>query len=510
MDVKGLIELDAPALAALLGHWSDGCDPLNEQLAARIGQAIDRGDIAPGTRLPSERDMARHLGLSRTTIVAAYDRLRDASMVRSRQGSGTRVAPPAGDLDDASAQRVPGLFQPFTLTERHARSGLSPMRHSLLHEPGPSTTEDVVTLTMGALPAPPGLHELIEQTVREDLPRLLADYGYLPFGLPELREAIAGYLTDIGLVTGPDEVLVTGGAQQAIHLVVGELAAPGTLVAIEDPTFLGAVDALRAAGARMLPIPLDLDGMQLEALRRVLRTTAPEFIYVVPTFHNPTGAVLPAGSRRELADMADAHGTLVVEDLTPYLGGDGIPAPIAAYARPDRVVTIGSLSKGGWGGLRIGWIRASRQLLRRITVAKTVQDHGSSVLSQAVAVRVLERAAWFGTHAEEAATERRETALQSFADLLPDWHVPRPRGGLSLWARLPYGDASTFTRMAADHGVLVRPGPVASPQGAFTDHLRVAVGEHPDRLRIGVERLAETWAAYEPHRRRAPSLAVSV
>jgi DNA-binding transcriptional MocR family regulator len=510
MDSKGLIKLDAPTLNTLLGPWSEGCDPLNEQLAAGITRAIDRGDVMPGTRLPSERDMAHHLGLSRTTIVAAYDRLREANLVRSRQGSGTRVAPRAADPTDASVSRVPGLFQPFVLAEQPRSGSLRSTRQGLLHDPGLSATDDVVALTIGALPAPPYLHDLIAQTVREDLPGLLTDFGYFPFGLPSLREAIARYLTRLGLHTVPDEVLVTSGAQQAIHLVVGELAGPGALVAIEDPTFLGAVDALRAAGARMIPIPLDRDGISLDALKRALRTTVPELIYVVPTFHNPTGGVLSAESRHELAELAAAHGTVVVEDLTPHLGREGVPPPVGAFARPDRAITIGSLSKGGWGGLRIGWIRADRQLLRRITIAKTIQDHGSSVLSQAVAVRVLERADEFGARAEAESTLRRDAALAAFAALLPDWEVSRPRGGLSLWVRLPHGDASAFTREAADHGVLVRPGPVASPQGGFGDHLRIAVGEDPERLRLGIERLADAWDTYEPRQRRSPALAVSV
>jgi DNA-binding transcriptional MocR family regulator len=260
----------------------------------------------------------------------------------------------------------------------------------------------------------------------------------------------------------------------------------------------------------MIPVPIDSDGISLDALRRALRSTVPELIYVVPTFHNPTGGVLPAESRRELADLASSHGTILVEDLTPYLGRDGVPPPVGAFGRGDRVITIGSLSKGGWGGLRIGWIRADRQLLRRITAVKTILDLGSSVLSQAVAVHVIERADEFGARAERESTRRRDAALAAFAELLPDWQVSRPRGGLSLWVRLPHGDAAAFTREAADHRVLVRPGPVASPQGGFGDYLRIAVGESPERLRTGIGRLAQAWEAYEPRRRRSPALAVSV
>jgi DNA-binding transcriptional MocR family regulator len=400
------------------------------------------------------------------------------------------------------------LAETAASTSRRSREG---PRHGSLHDTGLPATEDLIQLTIGAMRAPPELFEVVEQAVREDLPGTLADFGYLPYGLPSLREAIARHLTGLGLPTVADDVLVTNGAQQAIHLISGELAGPNGVVAIEDPTYLGAVDALRASGVRMLPIPLDRDGLAIEPLRRTLLATPVDFVYVVPTNQNPTGSVLPEASRIELARLAAAHHTLILQDLTPTLcGREGVPPPIGASGGLDRVVTIGSLSKGAWGGLRVGWVRATRQLIGRLAAARTVADHGSPVLSQLVAARVLEDAERFDERTELESAIRREVALAELQLRLPEWQVTPPRGGLSLWVRLPEGDAPTFATVAAGHGVIVRPGPVASPRDGFRDHLRIAVGEDPDRLREGIRRLAAAWHAYQPRQRPFPALAVSV
>ena len=162
---------------------------------------------------------------------------------------------------------------------------------------------------------------------------------------------------------------------------------------MEDPTYIGAIDAFRTTGNRLLPIPVDADGPRLEVIGLSAGAAPLRLVYVVPTFHNPTGVTMPEARRRELVAMADELGFQVVEDLTP----DATPRrrrPAAAgrlRPRGDRVITVGSLSKIAWGGLRIGWIRASRPDIDRLVAAKIVADHSSSLITQAIAVRVLER-----------------------------------------------------------------------------------------------------------------------
>ena len=478
------------AWATLLGSWADGDAPLNEQLATAISGLLHAGDLRPGDRLPSERDLAEQLGISRTTVVNAYQRLRSEGIIRSRRGSGSRVAP---GVEPATAISWVGAVPSFMPGRLGSRETSVPGERLV-----PARIADPIALTIGALRGWSGVREVIETTVREDLDELLDDYGYLPFGLPALRAAVARMLSDSGVPTAIDQVLITGGGQQAIHLLVDQLAGADGVVAIEDPTYIGALDAIRAVGACTVPVPVGPDGIRVDILTRSLGSMSPAFLYVVPTFHNPTGAVMPEANRRALAELALRRDLIVVEDLAPEttVSRRMLP-PIATYA-PDRVITIGSLSKGGWGGLRIGWIRAQPRLITRLAARKATFDHGSATLTQGVAVRMLERGDEFGERAERESKLRREVAAAALQEYLPDWRWTMPKGGLSFWVLLPDADAVTVSRVAAEHGVLVRPGPAASPQGGFRDHLRIAVGEEPERLQEGFRRLARAWQECSP------------
>src|SRR5688572_1532217 len=334
--------VSAPALVNMLGPWADGADPLNEQLADALTRAIEVGMLPPGTRLPAERELARELALSRTTIVAAYDRLRLAGLARSRQGSGTRVAarppglthpyPAPPDAMDSDAVLMPASSPTSTAATTPGVGLLTPL------------VDDAIELTIGALPAGSLVAEAMAAAVRDDLPTLLLDTGYDPFGLPALRGQIAAYLSRLGVATDPDQVLVTSGAQQALHLIGSQLGGPGNAVVIDGSSYIGAIDAFRPTGNRLIPIPVDEDGARVEVIG-LLGTSAPvRLVYVIPTFQNPTAVVMPEARRRELARLASVSGFQVVEDLTPDLTlGIDSPPPIAAFDPDDRVITVGSL-----------------------------------------------------------------------------------------------------------------------------------------------------------------------
>lgn len=500
--------VSASALVSMIGPWADGADPLNQQLADALTRAIEIGMLPSGTRLPAERELARELALSRTTIVAAYDRLRLAGLARSRQGSGTRVA---------SRRARPWALTPTraedTDTEAPLRIARSPSTAAASGDWLVHHDADAIQFTIGALPAGPAVTRCVETALREDVPALLGEMGYDPFGLPPLRVGIAGYLERLGVPTDPDQILVTNGAQQAVYLVASQIGGPGSAVALENPTYIGAIDAFRTTGNRLLPMPVDPDGPRVDVAGLLAASAPVRLAYVVPTFHNPTGATMPESRRRDLARAAGEYGFQVVEDLTPdWSLGVGAPPPIAAFDPGDRVITIGSLSKLAWGGLRIGWIRAPREDIDRLVAGKIAVDHATSLITQAIATRVMERIDEVVAGSAAAAATRRAIVADSLKERLPEWSFDTPSGGLWLWIRLPDADAVQFSRLAARHGVIVRPGPLASPDGGFRDHIRIAYGTDPDRLIEGVDRLAAAWAEYAPSTRRAgrPSLAISV
>ena len=304
----------------------------------------------------------------------------------------------------------------------------------------------------------------------------------------------------------------TGPSRRSISSAA-HIGGPGSAVVVENPTYIGAIDAFRTTGNRLLPMPVDGDGPRVEVAGLLAANAPVRLAYVVPTYHNPTGATMPENRRRELARSAAEFDFHVVEDLTPdtSLGLD-VPPPIAAFDQGERVITLGSLSKIGWGGLRIGWIRAPRADVDRLVAGKIVADHATSLITQAIAARVLERVDEVVAFTREAAGMRRKIITEALAARLPDWEWVAPEGGLSIWVRLPDADAVQFSRLAARHGVIVRPGPLASPDGGFRDHIRIAYGADPERLGEAVDRLAAAWAEYAPQTRRYPrtSLAVSV
>jgi DNA-binding transcriptional MocR family regulator len=477
-----------------LGAWARGEGPVYRRLAAAIAAAIERGEIPGGTRLPAERVLAQALAVSRTTVVSAYEELRGEDRVESRRGSGTRVR--------GSAGLGPGLRlreDPSGSYRRH------PVYRSLVD--GPRGTIEF----LGAhLPAPPSVVRETRRVDESALEELMRGPGYLPMGLPALRQAISRHLDLWGLPTTEEQILVTHGAQQAIGLAGALFLERGDAVVVENPTYLGSIDIFAGLGARLATVPVGADASWLARLRDVIAASSPRLIYLMPTYQNPTGGVLPEALRRSLARLSREMRIPILEDntLADLPLGPKPPAPIAAFDPAAPVLTVGSLSKLFWGGLRIGWIRASEELLSRITRLKIMADLGGSLVGQLVAVRLLADAERVRQLRRREMREKLERLTGLLRKLLPAWTWSPPAGGLSLWVRLPEGDASAFAQVALRHGVAVVPGALASPDGGCGDYLRIPYVLDAAPMREGVERLARAWQAYAggpAKRNRAPA-----
>jgi len=476
------------AFVTLLGSWTDRPGPVYQRLAEGMRAAIERGEIPPGARLPSERELADRLAVSRTTVVSAYQQLRSGQWVESRQGSGTRVRGSArGPLAARLREDPAGSFR------RH------PVYRSLVEGPG-GTIE-----FLGAhLPAPEILQREALRIDQAALAEVLRGPGYLPMGLPALRQAIARHLTRSGMETSEEQVLVTHGAQQAIGLAGTLFVERGDAVVVENPTYLGSIDIFSGLSARLVSVPVGGDAAWVARLKETVARAAPRLIYLMPTFQNPTGAVLPVAVRRALARLSRELQIPIVEDntLADLSLGAPPPPPIASFDPEAPILTIGSLSKLFWGGLRIGWIRASEEILARITRLKIMADLGGSLIGQLVAVRLLAEAERVKAIRRREMRERLDRLTKLLARHLPDWSWDSPAGGLSLWVRLPQGDANSFAQAALRHGVAVVPGSLASPDGGCTEHLRLPYVLEAEPMREGVERLARAWEAYVGMSRR--------
>ncbi|PRY16760.1 PLP-dependent aminotransferase family protein [Kineococcus rhizosphaerae] len=455
-----MASLSASSLRHLLGDWHDD-GPALRALADRIRLLLLDGRIPSGTRLPAERELAAALSVSRTTVAAAYARLRDQEHLHSVRGSGSVLRLPAGEQPAEAPHRSPAT----------------------------------VDLTRAALPAAPEVQAAVEAAVA-DLRAHLPGDGYELLGVADLRRAVADRYTARGLPTTAEEVLVTLGAQHAVGLVCRAVLTPGDRVLVESPGYPHALDAARAAGGRPVAVPVTAaagpgsGGWDEEALQEAFSRTRPALAYLMPGFHNPTGSVMPADQRRRVVDLARRHGTrLVVDETTNDLAFDGeVPAPF-----PADVVHVGSAAKSLWGGLRIGWVRADAATVRHLAAHRAPWELGTPVFEQLVVARCLPRLDEILVGRRRELRSRRDALVTGLAAQLPEWEVPHVDGGLALWVRLPTPASSALAVAARRHGVLLTAGPRFGLDGAFERHLRLPFNADAATVRDTVPLLARAW-----------------
>lgn len=455
-------------LARLLGHWhalpGRRRSPDYAALAGAIRGLLADGRLPLAVRLPAERELAEALKVSRTTVTAAYRELRETGHLTSRRGAGSWTTLPTG--------------------HRVASSGLWT----------PQSDLDMIDLGCAALAAPAELVPAA-RAAAEDLPRYLADAGYHPTGIIELREAIAQSYSDRGLTTSPEQIMVTSGTQHALDLVLRLTVPVGAGVLVESPTYPNALAALSARRARIATHGLDAagEGWDAELLLGSLRQTRPRLAYLIPEFQNPTGHLMPADLRERVVAAAHAGGSdLVVDESFVDLPLDGtpVPPPAAVFDRHSRVISIGGMSKPYWGGLRIGWVRASAPLVQRLAAARVGVDMASPVLDQLVAVHLLAQAATIVPARQAQLAVQRDALLAALREHLPEWRVRVPHGGVTLWAELDGPVSSALSRAAEEVGVRLAPGPRFGVDGTLERFLRLPFTLSAADLTEAVHRVA--------------------
>ncbi|MFI1331285.1 PLP-dependent aminotransferase family protein [Streptomyces sp. NPDC020845] len=318
-------------------------------------------------------------------------------------------------------------------------------------------------------------------------------------GDPALRAATAARLTGRGLPTDPDALLVTSGSQQALTLLATALLEPGDTVVVEDPTYLAALQCFSFAGARIVSVPSDEDGLDPAALDALVERERPKLLYTIPTFQNPTGRTLPAERRRAVAEVAERRGLWIVED-DPYgelrFAGEPVPWIASLPEAADRTVLLGSYSKIMAPGLRLGWLRAPAPLRRACAIAKQAADLHTPTVTQMAAARYLTDADLDAhlAHVRDAYRDRRDALLAGLPEALPDgsrWN--RPDGGMFVWASLPEGyDATERLRVAVEHDVAYVPGAPFFAGAPDPAAMRLSFVTHtPDEIAEGLRRLTK-------------------
>ncbi len=455
----------------MLGEWNSGEAALHTQLTGGVRELIASGALASGTRLPSERSLGSALGVSRNTVTKSFDILRGEGALSSRQGDGTYVS---------TTQRSPAVQADDRL--RSFTEGVD---------------LDIIDLRSAALPGLALVADHFDMLESSRARQLVAQHGYIPSGLDELRDAVARYYSALGLPTTYEHILITSGAQQALRLAASSVTEAGSTVIIEEPSFRGAIESLRALDVRLVSIRSGREGIDVDELAAAVARERPALIVLQSTVHNPTGSVLDTFRRSRVATIANRYGTPVIDDATladTIIDGDRRPVPLAAGS--DLVMTVGSMSKSFWGGLRVGWLRAQPEAIVELAAIKGGQDLGTSLIAQLLASHLLPQIERARDERFRSLSEARRLALEDLAEMLPEWCPETPAGGGSLWIKLPAQCATSFARRAERLGVRVLPGATFSARDGLDNHLRISYAAAPAYTHRGIELLAECWESH--------------
>lgn len=449
--------LSARALVEQLGFWRTS-EPAFDALADAIRLLCLDNRIAPETALPAERELATMLGVSRTTVASAYRSLRSTGHIVSRQGSGSVTRP----LGRTTASR---WFD---------REGID--------------------LQQASPPAWPGLPGVIAE-ITASATALVSRSGYDILGHAELRTVITDRYVRQGIPTTPSQIMVTTGAQQALNLIASTLLRRADRVLLETPTYPHAMETFRRVGARLVGVPVDSGfGWDVDRAAQAFARTRPVLAYLMPEFQNPTGRVMSVEERAVFERAAhDAGSVLLIDETTADLDIDSRPRPRPLGATDSATIRVGSLGKSVWGGLRIGWIRAGDDMIRRLRAARTTHDLGTPDLEQAIATRVVHRLDEILPQRTALLRAGRDALTGALSRELPDWAVPSVHGGVALWVGLGAPLSSALVIDAAAHGLHLSAGPRFAVEGGHERHLRIPFTTEPRELERAVDILAGSW-----------------
>jgi 2-aminoadipate transaminase len=482
---------------------------LTQQLVDRFQEAIDAGTLEPGEKLPTTRALAAEAGINHLTAARVYRRLAELGYVTASVGRGTFVR----TLPPASAEEQGDDWQVYALPDRPITYADQVMRDAFSDPYRP----DMISLATG-WPAPSlyPTEELAEITAR-----VFAEEGgdaisYIPVeGLWKLREQIAALGAAAGTPADPQDILVTSGARQAIDLAARVLLDPGDVAVVESPSFVGLLSSLRATGARVIGVPVNEDGFDVDTLERVLARHEVKVVALQPACHNPTGRDLSLERRERLARLAIERNFFIVEDAV-YAGirFEGEEVPTLRTAAPGHVIRINSLSKTVGGGLRLGWAVARGPVFERLAALKLETDFHTSTLVQHIAARFLES----GGHERllqagiPVYRERCEALLGALGrHLAGEYRAIKPRGGHHVWVTLnrPLDERDLYSE-AARHGVTFTPGQVVLAERHAQTSFRLSFSLlEPEELDEGVRRLARAIREVRRRTRQAATMPVS-
>jgi len=464
-----------------------GRKPLYQSIYNRLRYQILSGEWQIGSVLPPERKLAEELGVSRNTIVRAYNDLEAEALIASKMGSGRYVQ------SLAPASSIPSI------------DWQEQLHHSEQLHSYPSHMAEVLSISCGISSSINFTHgDGGKHTIAAlDFPRYFAQaaanpeaYYFEPIaGHTPLREWIVSWM-NMEQVSSIEQIVVTSGSQEALHLITSLLAKPGDKIAVEMPTYFGALQLFQSRGIHIIPIPMDRDGMRTDVLQGVLTRYRPKFIYTVPTYHNPTGYTLSLARRKKLLQLSETYKIPIIEDdAYRHLHLHQEPPPaLKALDTSGNVIYINTFSKILFPGLRLGWIAASRPFTQLCSRLKEL-----SITTNTFGQRSLYAFLQEGKLPDHLARVRGMYLKQSET---MGMHLARlkelgvafekPEGGFYYWVSLPENvDVREVLRECMSHGVTFACGDMFLPREAIQPYLRLCYAhESCEAIQAGMDILA--------------------
>ena len=492
----------------------EGSRSVTAQIADAFAGAIETGELAPGEQLPPTRELAELAGVNHLTAARAYRKLAELGLVSGRVGRGTFVRQAAPEATRALAESEDGsAWQLYALpdeVETHSDRIVGEMFRQ-------AHRDDLIPLLMG-YPSeslfPAERFEAVMADVLAAEGSRIHQYGDVE-GVPELREELARLGADQGWAASAGEIVTTTGAAQAMTLVAQTLLRPGDVAAVESPTFPGSINAIRGTGASLMPVPVDEDGLDVDALEQLVRRRQIKLLTLQPRSHNPTGVDLAPERRRRLLNLARREGFFIVEDgVYADLRYESEPLQALRMDDPAHVIYVASFSKTVTAGLRVGWIAARGPVLERIAATKRSAELNTPLITELAVARFLGE----GGYAEQLEVanafygERCTALLEALDDQLAGvGRVRRPRGGGHVWLTLPDSiDERDLYEEAVRQGVSFLPGAAMMPERPRGTYARLSFGYvDPPELREGTKRLAAAVRAVGRASRQREALPVA-
>jgi GntR family transcriptional regulator, regulator for abcA and norABC len=457
-----------------------------KQLAEYIENGIANGTFPPDKPLPSERYLAKELNVNRSTVVSAYDELESNGLIQRNRGSGTTISK---DIWGITKKRIPswnryieaGSFLPnLPVTQRIRKEAVE---HKLINLASGELSKDLLPLD--------SLRQIT--TSRSFIGSLGYDH---PQGNLILRETITKHVKQFRRIeSDPSSILITSGAQQALHLVVQCLLKPGDAIALEDPSYNYNLPIFKSAGIKPYFLSVDKDGINPEELLTLHKKHRIKMIFLNPSFQNPTGTLLPENRRKAILELSSEHGIPVVEDdpysLTSFSGEE--VTTLKSMDTHGNVLYISSLSKIVASGLRIGWIIGPKPVIERLSDAKQQIDFGHASFTQWIANDFLESES-FHSHLNSLVKElkkRRDQIITSLTFYLKEQvEFSIPQGGIHLWCRIKKDfNEMQLLEESIKRGVIYVPG---STMGSKKGFVRFTYArEDEESIHEGIKRFAE-------------------